>query len=126
MIHPDAEWSGTASVFSAAVALQGVSWAMGPTLFLRGTHTEEAHLAHAAGVASTAASDEVAPAYRGFLAAADARAALLRRGEAAVYDRRLLHAGGRNASAEARLLFYVTFARVDTEGADLWNAYSLR
>ena len=95
---------------------------MGPTLFLRETHTQEAHMAHAAGVAGPEGVN------RAFLATADARAALLRRGEAVVYDRRLLHAGGRNASAvgEARVLFYVTFARVDTEDADLWNAYSLR
>ena len=97
---------------------------MGPTLFLRETHTQEAHMAHAAGVAGPEGVN------RAFLAAADARAALLRCGEAVVYDRRLLHAGGRNAAAdgdgEARVLFYVTFARVDTEDADLWNAYSIR
>ena len=54
------------------------------------------------------------------------RAAVLRCGEASVYDRRLLHAGGRNASDGARVQFYVTFARVDVEGADVWNAYSIR
>ena len=95
---------------------------MGPTLFLRETHTHEAHVAHAAGVEGPGGIN------REFLAAADVRAALLRCGEAVVYDRRLLHAGGRNTSAdgEARVLFYVTFARVDVEGADLWNANSLR
>ena len=122
VLHPDADWSASGLVFSAFVALQDVSATMGPTLFLRETHTQEAHMAHAAGVAGPEGVN------RAFLAAADARAALLRRGEAVVYDRRLLHAGGRNASAvgEARVLFYVTFARVDTEDADLWNAYSLR
>jgi ectoine hydroxylase-related dioxygenase (phytanoyl-CoA dioxygenase family) len=122
VLHPDAEWSASGLVFTAFVALQDVSASMGPTLFLRETHTQEAHVAHAAGVAGPEGIN------RAFLAAADARAALLRCGEAVVYDRRLLHAGGRNTSAdgEARVLFYVTFARVDVEGADLWNANSLR
>ena len=127
VLHPDADWSGAASVFSAFVALHDVPAELGPTLFLRGTHTEEAHVAHAAGVAATSGRrDEVAHCYRAFLAAADARAAVLRCGEASVYDRRLLHAGGRNASDVARVQFYVTFARVDVEGADVWNAYSIR
>ena len=135
VLHPDADWSAGASVFSAFVALQDVRAPMGPTLFLRGTHTHEAHTAHAAGVAATTEHRAAQPSsgrdeggYRAFLAAADARAALLRRGEAVVYDRRLLHAGGRNASpdGEARVLFYVTFARDGTEAADLWNAYSIR
>ena len=134
VLHPDADWSATASVFSAFVALQDVGAPMGPTLFLRETHTQEAHIAHAAGVAAATVPRASQPssgcdeAYRAFLVATDARAALLRCGEAVVYDRRLLHAGGRNASADgaARALFYVTFARVDTEDADLWNAYSIR
>jgi len=122
VLHPDAEWSASGLVFTAFVALQDVSASMGPTLFLRETHTHEAHVAHAAGVEGPEGIN------REFLAAADVRAALLRCGEAVVYDRRLLHAGGRNTSAdgEDRVLFYVTFARVDVEGADLWNANSLR
>ena len=119
VMHADAEWSADASLFTAFVALQDVKADMGPTCFLRRTHL--AASAHAAFDANGAA----------FLAAADARLALLRIGDATLYDRRLLHAGGSNRSESAddkalRLLFYFTFNRKGAVGADLDNAHSIR
>ena len=119
VMHADAEWSADASLFTAFIALQDVSVDMGPTCFLRRTHlTERAHAAFDADGAA-------------FLAAADARLALLRLGDATLYDRRLLHAGGRNHSRRTdasalRLLFYFTFNRKDAVCADLDNAHSIR
>ena len=112
VVHSDADWSDSASMFSAFIALQHVSLSMGPTIFLRSTHTAEAHT-----MLSIRPGD--------FLATADARAAMLRCGEASLYDRRLLHAGGRNWSDSERVLFYATFRRAGADG-DVWNANSLR
>jgi len=42
---------------------------------------------------------------------------LLRAGEAALYDGRLLHCGGANRSDQLRVLFYVTFRAAEGGGA---------
>lgn len=112
VVHSDADWSERASIFTAFVALQDVELDMGPTVFLRGTHTAEAHDAFdAQGLRA--------------LTRMDARAATLKAGDVSLYDRRLLHTGGRNRSDIARLLFYVTFRRAGAD-ADVDNANSLR
>ena len=92
-------------------------WPERKVRFLRGTHTAEAH---------AALYERECPA--DVIARADARLALLRAGDATLYDRRLLHAGARNRSESVRVLFYVTFraAGVREEDADLANANSLR
>jgi hypothetical protein len=115
VLHADADWSERATMFTAFIALQDVDDRMGPTRFLRGTHTAEAHAALYEG----GCFDDV-------VALADARLAVLRAGDVTLYDRRLLHAGLSNHSNSTRLLFYVTFRVDGAEDADLVNANSLR
>mmetsp|Transcript_33358 Transcript_33358/g.64352 ORF Transcript_33358/g.64352 Transcript_33358/m.64352 type:complete len:368 (-) Transcript_33358:295-1398(-) len=100
VVHADTEWTDIPCLFTAFVALQDVESAMGPTCFIRRSHTEAMH----------ARFDEEGEA---FLASSDARAALLDCGDAALYDSRLLHAGGRNRAQTTRVLFYVTFRHPD-------------
>ena len=42
-LHPDTYWTSTPSAYTAFVALQDVDEEMGPTIYLPGTHTKEAH-----------------------------------------------------------------------------------
>lgn len=117
VVHADADWGARATMYTAFVALQDVDADMGPTRFLRGTHTAEAH---------AALYERERPA--DVIACADARLAVLRTGDATVYDRRLLHAGASNRSNATRSLFYVTFrvAGSRDEDVDRANANSLR
>ena len=116
VVHADADWSPRSTMFTAFIALQDIGPHMGPTRFLRGTHTAEAH---AARYGEEGRFDHV-------IAHADPRLAVLRAGDATLYDRRLLHAGGSNHSDTTRLLFYVTFRTEGADDADVANANSLR
>ena len=97
LVHADVLWDPDPLLFTAFVALQDVSPALGPTRFFPGTHTEEAHDAH---------DDDDDDAW---LAAQPAHRALLGAGDASLYDARTLHCGDANAADARRALFYVTF-----------------
>ena len=135
-IHPDtpfrpdadADADAGAGAGSAAplltcfVALQDVAVAMGPTLFLLGTHADGALHARV---------DDPDPAVRaralGALSAHDiTRAALLRAGDAVVFDSRALHSGGANDARDgaSRALLTLTFR--DVRAGAVGNVGSLR
>lgn len=109
-LHADTLWDKDGVLFSTFIALQAVTPAMGPTRFLRGSHTLEAHDAFDDDGLSfvSAASDS-------------AVAGLLLPGEATVYDGRVLHCGGPNTSDELRVMFYLTFRRGAADGQELGN-----
>ena len=141
-LHADALFNDDGCLFTAFVALQEVSRSMGPTRFILGTHTEEAHAAFDQG------KDDGS-----FLGAlpegASVACGLLRTGDATVYDGRLLHGGSASSSSDegagdddgvsergaeallsdekVRVLFYVTVHRADADPEELANdeAHSL-
>ena len=109
ILHADATHTPEPLLVTAFVALQDVRREMGPTRFVRGTHTEP-------GPAAVLADGDA-------LGLADAKGrpppscvALLKAGEAALYDGRLLHCGGANRSDELRILFYLTFRAATDDG----------
>ena len=103
-VHPDTpfrEGEGTA-VLTAFVALQDIDDAMGPTFFLPGSHTGDAHAAFNSrddGGREKIALLRETPNARG----------LLETGDITLFDSRLLHGGGENESARRRVLFYFSF-----------------
>lgn len=83
-------------LYTAFVALQDVTYDMGPTHFWPGTNTTVAHRRF-----------EGDP--QGFLDTLQPAAPLLKAGDSVLYDSRLLHCGGANVSSSSRALLYVTF-----------------
>ena len=98
-VHPDTRFEDGFSTCTVQLALQDVDEAMGPTIFLPGSHTEEAHAAYLTGADEKTRLLRTGPVTRG----------LLRRGDATLYDSRLLHCGDANDSRERRVLFYFSF-----------------
>ena len=97
--HPDNSFVAgqPAQLYTAFVALQDVEIDMGPTTFLPRTHND--------GAKHALFNDEARkPA---FLSGAEYRKGVLRKGEAAVMDSRVLHCGGAN-NARRRMLLYFT------------------
>mmetsp|Transcript_76343 Transcript_76343/g.150993 ORF Transcript_76343/g.150993 Transcript_76343/m.150993 type:complete len:293 (+) Transcript_76343:133-1011(+) len=109
-LHTDTDFYVDPCLFTAFVALQDVTWNMGPTHFLPGTHTL------AASEAFTSMETQ-----EGLLRASHPVAGLLKAGDATLYDSRLVHGGGANAADDTRVLLTITFrhpgapANVDNE-----------
>ena len=131
-LHADTLWNADGCLFTSFVALQQVAREIGPTRFLRGTHTAKAHAAF-----DDACTPDAIGAYLGSeQLSGRAACGLLETGDATLYDGRLLHGGSANtcdaddgapAAAEVRVLFYATFKRAAADAAELGNpeAYSL-
>jgi hypothetical protein len=119
VLHADTLWSPTASVYTCTVALQDVTPAMGPTVFLPATHSRAAHRRFDASATRAALLAE-APHLLSTLAA----------GDAAVYDSRVLHCGGANRSARPRVLLYLSLldpaGPLATGRRDVANVASIR
>ena len=106
VLHPDVRVDARhAPLFSLFAALQNVSREVGPTCFVLRTHDAASHAAFPAGPVTEPA--------RQLLRGAHALDAPLRKGDAALYDARLLHAGGRNDpdAGARRGLLTLTFMR---------------
>jgi ectoine hydroxylase-related dioxygenase (phytanoyl-CoA dioxygenase family) len=97
VLHADTLWSATPSVYTCTVALQDVTPAMGPTVFLPATQSRAAHRRF-----------DAAASRRALIAAAPHALSTLAAGDAAVYDSRVLHCGGANRSARPRVLLYLS------------------
>lgn len=129
-LHADTLWNADGCLYTSFVALQTVSREMGPTRFLRSTHTAEAHAAF-----DDACAPEDVGTFLAGLPSDTAACGLLEAGDATLYDGRLLHGGSASAdnavvpavSDGVRVLFYVTFKRADADADELGNdeAYSL-
>ena len=129
-LHADTLWSEEGCLYTSFVALQQVRREMGPTRFVRGTHSSEAsHRAFDNGMADGTFLDEYGDR---------AACGLLDAGEATLYDGRLLHGGSANVcrsttgdaasggscgatNPDVRVLFYVTFRRAGTDADELAN-----
>lgn len=97
IIHSDTLWSKQPSTFTCTLSLQDICEEMGPTVFIPGTHTEEAYIRRVyeenSSILSTSANT----------------LSTLNSGDLAIYDSRLLHCGGSNRSDKQRILFYFSF-----------------
>ena len=134
-LHADTLWCEGGCLFTSFVALQPVSRELGPTRFLKRTHTADAHEQF-----EKAVNDGKSGEWVGSLPTDHATCGLLELGEATLYDGRLLHGGSSNVDAPSspsdgedrseegvRVLFYLTFARAAAEAEELGNeeAHSL-
>lgn len=87
VVHPDLPFKDTAPLYVMFCALQDVSVDMGPTTFLLGTHTREENSKF------NSVDKEVKDNQ---LRQADCRLSLLKKGDAVVFDARILHCGNAN------------------------------
>ncbi|KAJ1462348.1 hypothetical protein M885DRAFT_431349 [Pelagophyceae sp. CCMP2097] len=114
--HPDTPWHPASPLLTTFLALQNVLDTTGPTCFLPKTHSSQAHSEFFG--AETVKDD--------FLRNASPTVALLKAGDAAVFDSRLVHFGTANRGeiGSERVLFYFTFRnpKIDDPG----NPPSLR
>ena len=103
-IHPDTphrDGQGVAAL-TAFIALQDIDRTMGPTLFVPGTQTAEAH-------ATFNTKDDSGEAMTALLRSRPSWRGLLKAGDATLFDSRLLHCGCANESQRWRVLFYASF-----------------
>eukprot|EP00658_Telonema_sp_P-2_P060486 TRINITY_DN49397_c0_g1_i1.p1 TRINITY_DN49397_c0_g1~~TRINITY_DN49397_c0_g1_i1.p1 ORF type:complete len:349 (-),score=88.12 TRINITY_DN49397_c0_g1_i1:341-1387(-) len=97
-LHPDVHFHPYPQLYSCFVALQDVDESMGPTVFLPGTHNELDH--------ATFNGPELKKAE--FLKNQEYRSSLLKKGDCAIFEARLLHCGSANESDKRRTMFYLT------------------
>jgi len=107
IIHTDSSWTALPSLFTCTISLQDIDVDMGPTVFIPGSHTEDAHL-----VRMEEFMMEDIDSKDSSLLDLPHELSMLRAGDAALYDSRILHCGGANRSVpnEARVLLYFSVA----------------
>jgi hypothetical protein len=98
-IHPDMPFQATASLYVVFLALQDVTTTMGPTTFLRASHTETANTAF----------EHKGDAFDSLLRASQPFESCLETGDLVVFDARVLHCGTANRSDTDRALFNFSF-----------------
>jgi ectoine hydroxylase-related dioxygenase (phytanoyl-CoA dioxygenase family) len=95
---------------------------MGPTIFLPGTHTKEAHTAFYGG-SLEAGRDKmglrIPPIPEAFLRSCPVRLSTLRAGDVALYNQQVLHCGSANDSPDRmRRQFYVSFRDASVQNVE--------
>ena len=108
-LHPDTpHFVGSEAVlYTCFIALQDVRLDMGPTTWLPGTHTAEAHEAFQDGNSSSEGGESKKDE---LIRTAPSVLGLLPKGCCAIFDSRLLHCGTSNKSEnDSRALFYFSF-----------------
>jgi Phytanoyl-CoA dioxygenase (PhyH) len=115
VIHPDLPYRDQPPLYVVFLALQDVTEDMGPTSYLLGTHR----------LAETAAQFMDPAQKDDLLRNADCRLSLLNKGDAVVFDARILHCGNANVSGNTRALFNFSFRNPKVTG-DLGYAGSIR
>lgn len=100
-VHSDTPYQEVPGLFCAFIALQDITLPMGGTMFIPGTHMQTTERLQFDEIRER---DEM-------LAAAHSQYALLRKGDAAFFDMRVLHAGLANqvVGGGTRLIMAVTF-----------------
>jgi hypothetical protein len=107
MVHPDLPYQENAPLYVIFLALQDVTEGMGPTSFLLRTHTGEANAIFASG--DVERKDEQ-------LSNADCRISTLSKGDAVLFDARILHYGNAN-DERTRVLFNFSFRNPQVRGS---------
>ena len=107
IIHTDSSWTALPSLFTCTISLQDIDVDMGPTVFIPGSHNEDAHL-----VRMEEFMMEDIDSKDSSLLDLPHELSMLRAGDAALYDSRILHCGGANRSMpnKARVLLYFSVA----------------
>jgi hypothetical protein len=115
VMHADTLWSKLPCLYTCTIALQDITPDMGPTVFMKGSHTKQTHRVF-----------DKKP--NSLLESTPHCLSTLSLGSAALYDSRTLHCGGANKSNKQRALFYFTFANPEgmDEDDDSWNVASIR
>ncbi|KAL7436404.1 hypothetical protein ACHAXM_007768 [Skeletonema potamos] len=106
MVHPDLPYNSKAPLYVIFLALQDVTESMGPTSFLLRTHTSEANVIFNSGDAEQKEQ---------LLLQSDCRLSTLKKGDAVLFDARLLHCGNANDEA-TRVLFNFSFRNPEVKG----------
>jgi hypothetical protein len=106
-MHCDTPWlSSVAPLYTFFIAIQDVEEGMGHTTFIPGSHTQEAHKIFNGPIKQ---KNEL-------IAASRSVKSNLKIGDVAIFDSRILHAGGANTDSDRRrILFYFTFTSGDVE-----------
>ena len=109
MIHPDLPYQAEAPLYVVFLALQDVTEEMGPTSFLLKTNTVKAIGIFESG--DMEAKDEQ-------LVNADCRMATLKKGDAVLFDARVLHCGGANdlQNGSTRVMLNFSFRNPKVKG----------
>ena len=107
-VHPDLPFKETAPLYVIFLALQDVNEDMGPTTFLLKTHTAKQN----AMFKDHSQKDDQ-------LSKADARLATLKKGDAVLFDARILHCGNANDAEKGanRVLFNFSFRNPKVTGS---------
>jgi len=107
-IHPDLPFRKEAPLYVIFLALQDITEPMGPTTFLLGTHTKKERNKFD----SSQMKDEL-------LANAKSRLALLKKGDAVLFDARILHCGNANEEegGSTRAMFNFSFRNPKESGS---------
>jgi len=114
VMHPDTPYGAMGGLsedepvlYTCFIALQDVAEDMGPTVWLPGTHTQEAHdkFKDEQGVDGKESPKDA------LLRTVPSKLGMLPKGSCGIFDSRLLHCGGANRSAEdtTRAIFYFSF-----------------
>lgn len=100
-IHPDNPHQEEPPLFTVFVALQDITTDMGPTSFIPRSHTAEVHAAY----------NDVPQGRDNLLQKSPSVVALLKAGDASLFDSRSLHCGGANDATmgATRVLLYMSF-----------------
>jgi len=98
VIHPDVPFQEHMPLLSCFISLQDIDPDMGGTVFLPQTNTPQHHEM----LNDRSLRD-------GLLQSTPNKLSTLNIGDCSIYDQRLLHAGGANASDKRRIIFYFTF-----------------
>lgn len=117
-VHPDLPFKEIAPLYVIFLALQDVTEDMGPTTFLLRTHTQKENAKFNSG--DKEVKDEQ-------LMKAKCRLATLKKGDAVLFDARILHCGNENDidNGSTRALFNFSFRNSKVKG-DLGYAGSIR
>lgn len=112
-LHPDTPWTPIPSAYTAFIALQDVDVEMGPTLYLPGTQTKEAHTSFFGGDLSLGNAGVSGvrrpPIPEEFLRSREVKLGLLKAGDLALYNQQTLHCGSANESRDkVRRQFYIS------------------
>jgi hypothetical protein len=107
MVHPDLPYQENAPLYVIFLALQDVTEGMGPTSFLLRTNT---------GIENAIFSSGDMERKNEQLSQADCRISTLRKGEAVLFDARILHCGNSN-NEQTRVLFNYSFRNPQVVGS---------
>jgi ectoine hydroxylase-related dioxygenase (phytanoyl-CoA dioxygenase family) len=107
VMHPDTPHKKDPVLYTCFIALQDISLDMGPTTWMPKTH-DSAELHAQFQDETKSVDDEYSPKDK-LLASNPTVLGTLSKGSCAIFDSRLLHAGGANTSNTSRALLYFTF-----------------